>query len=192
MFLYYVARTRSVIVHLGSLKNVKVISSDAFEVGELDDVRYDPFDWNVVGLKVISKKPSFKIGGGTAVMILPERPILNDVMLLSQPIEKIRSLSVPDNNNISVLSSMMSVKVVTKDNELVGTVRDIMIDTEHWTVVSIVVRLDRHAMEMMDLKKWPLSKINVEIRKDIILSTTDMVHLSENISGVRDNMTLLE
>jgi len=182
------------IIPLVSFKDIQLISSDAFVVGELDDVHYDPFGWNVVGLKVISKKSSM-LGGGmgkTAVMILPDKFVLNDVMLLSQTMERIRDSAVPDNKNISLLMPMLSSKVVTKDSISVGTVQDVVIDTAEWKVKSIIVRLERDAIDAMGLKKGLFSKINVEIRTNLILSTTDMVHLNEEMSGVKDNMTVLE
>jgi len=182
------------IVPLVSLKDVQIISSDAFEVGELNDVHYDPFDWNVIGLRVISKRSS-KLAGGigkTAVMILPDKFALNDVMLLNQTMERIRDSAVPDNKNISLLMPMLSAKVVTKDSLSVGTVQDVVIDTAEWKVRSIIVRLERDAMDAMGLKKGLFSKINVEIRTNLILSTTDMIHLSEPMDGVKDNMTILE
>jgi len=182
------------IVPLVSLKDVQIISADAFEVGELDDVRYDPFDWNVIGLRVISKRSS-KLAGGfgkTAVMILPDKFVMNDVMLLNQTIEKIRGSAVPDNKNISLLMPMLSAKVVTKDGASVGTVQDVIIDTTEWKVRSVIVKLERDAIDAMGLKKGLFSKINVEIRANLILSTADMVHLNEPMAGVRDNMTILE
>jgi len=182
------------IVPLVSLKNVQIISADAFEVGNLDDVRYDPFDWNVKGLRVTSKRSS-KLGGGigkTAVMILPDKFVLNDVILLNQTMERVRESAVPDNRNISLLFPILSARVVTRDNISVGTVQDIVIDTAEWKVKSIVVRLERDAMDAMGLKKGLFSKINVEIRTNLIISTTDMVHLNEEMDGVKDNMTILD
>jgi sporulation protein YlmC with PRC-barrel domain len=183
------------IVPLVSLKDVQIISSDAFEVGKLDDVRYDPFDWNVIGLKVISKKSSIRLAGGigkTSVLILPEKFVMNDVLLLNQPMERIRDSAAPDNTNISSLMSMVQAKVVTRDSISVGTVQDVMIDTLDWKVTSIIVRLDRNAIDAMGMKKWLFSKINVEIKTNLIISTTDMIHLNEQMEGVKDNMTILE
>ncbi|MCL2890683.1 MAG: PRC-barrel domain-containing protein [Methanomassiliicoccaceae archaeon] len=182
------------IVPLVSLKDVQLISADAFEIGELDDVRYDPFDWNIIGLRVISKRSS-KLAGGfgkTAVMILPDKFVMNDVMLMNQTIEKIRESAVPDNKNISLLMSMLSSKVVTNDGASVGTVQDVIIDTAEWKVRSVIVKLERDAMDAMGLKKGLFSKINVEIRTNLIISTSDMVHLNVPMAGVKDNMTVLE
>jgi len=182
-------------IPLESLKDILMISSDAYEVGEVTDVRYDPFEWDVVGLKVKSKKASSKLSAGlgkTTVLILPEKFVLNDVILLSQPIEKIKDSIVPDNNNIASLSSLVSSKVVTRDNALVGTITTIMIDTVEWKVLSIVVRLDKSAIDAMKMKKGLFSKINVEISVDQILSSAEMVHLKEQMDGVRNNMTVLE
>jgi sporulation protein YlmC with PRC-barrel domain len=99
---------------------------------------------------------------------------------------------IPDNNNISSLSTMVSAKVVTRDNALVGTVTTVLIDPDSWNVVSIVVRLDKTAIEAMKMKKGLFEKINVEIMTDIILTAADMIHLDEHMEGVKEKMTVLE
>ena len=183
-------------VPLESFKNIKMISADAYEVGEITDVRYDPFEWNVAGLKVKVKRSSAKIAAGhsrSTVLILPEKFILCDVLLLSQPIERIKEDIRPDNDNISSLTSLESAKVVTRDNVLVGNVTAIMIDTENWKVPSIAVRLDKGAIEAMNMKKGFFSKINAEIGTDAILSSLDgMIHLTEHMDGLRNSMKILE
>jgi len=125
-------------------------------------------------------------------MILPDKFVMNDVMLMNQTIEKIRESAVPDNKNISLLMSMLSSKVVTNDGASVGTVQDVIIDTAEWKVRSVIVKLERDAMDAMGLKKGLFSKINVEIRTNLIISTSDMVHLNVPMAGVKDNMTVLE
>ncbi|MDR0198796.1 MAG: PRC-barrel domain-containing protein [Methanomassiliicoccaceae archaeon] len=172
----------------------QIVSSDAYVIGEITDVRYDPFEWKVAGLKVKTKRSEkLAAGHGKAnVLILPERFVLNDVMLLGQPIDRVKDSVVPDNSNISSLSSLISAKVVTRDNALVGTVTAAMIDTDNWKVASIIVRLDKTAIEAMKMKKGLFAKINAEIRTDLILSSKDMVHLNEQMNGVRENMTVLD
>jgi len=182
-------------IPLESLKDIQMISSDAYEIGQITDVRYDPFEWDVIGLRVKVKKSSGKLAAGfgkTTVLILPRKFVLNDVMLLDQPIERIKDSVIPDNDNISSLSTLISAKVVTRDNAHVGTVTTVMIDPDDWKVLSVIVRLDKGAIEAMRMKKGLFAKISVEIRADMILSSADMVHLNENMDGVRDNMTILE
>jgi len=182
-------------VPLEMFKDIQMISSDAYDVGEVTDIRYDPFEWNVVGLKIKTKRSSAKLAAGTSkttLLILPEKFVMNDVILLSQPIEGLKDSVVPDNSNISSLSSLVSMKVVTKDNALVGTVTTVMIDPDNWKVLSIVVRLDKAAIEAMNMKKGFFSKLNAEIGVDQILSSADMVHLKEPMNSVRQSMTILE
>jgi len=182
-------------VPLEALRDIKMITSDAYEVGEITDVRYDPMEWNVIGLRVNTKRSSEKLAAGFGkanVMILPDKFVLRDVMLLSVPMEKVKDSVVPDNNNISLLSSIISAKVVTKDNALVGNVTTAMIDTDTWNITSIVIRLDKAAIEAMGMKKGLFSKINAEIGTDMIFSSADMVHLNEMMDGVRGKMTVLE
>jgi sporulation protein YlmC with PRC-barrel domain len=182
-------------IPLEVLKDTLIVSSDAYEVGEITDVRYDPFEWNVVGLRVKAKRSSMKLAAGHGkanILIRPHKFVMNDVMILSQTIERLKESIVPDNNNISSLSSLISAKVVTRDNLLVGTLTTVMINTDDWSVPSIVVRLDKSAIDAMKMKKGLFFKINAEIGTDKILSAADMVHLSEHMDGVRESMTVLE
>jgi len=181
-------------ITLESLVGVQMISADAYDIGEITDVRYDPFEWNILGLKIKSKR-SDKLAAGTGkgnFLIRPDKFVMNDVMLLSQPVDRLKDSVVPDNPNISSLSVLMSSKVVTKDNLLVGTITTAMIDAETWKVKSVIVRLDKTAIEAMKMKKGLFAKINVEIRTELILSSKDMVHLSEPMESLRGNITVIE
>ncbi|MDR0198331.1 MAG: hypothetical protein LBI08_01130 [Methanomassiliicoccaceae archaeon] len=179
---------------LESLLGKQIVSADAYDVGEITDVRYDPFEWDVVGLKIRTKRPDkLAAGFGKAnLLIRPERFILNDVMLLAQPIDRLKDSVVPDNNNISSLSSLASMKVVTKDNALLGTVVTLTVDTDAWKVRAITVRLDKTAIEALKMKKGLFAKITAEIPTSIILSSKDMIHLKEPMDRVREHMTILD
>ena len=181
-------------VNLESLNGVPMITSDAFELGVITDIRYDPFDWTVKGLKVRSNRSSkLSAGIGKSVfLILPDDFVLNDVMIIDRPIDKMKDSVVPDNANIPSIMSLLNAKVITRDNALVGTVTTAMINTDSWKVSSLVVRLDKTAIEAMKMKKGLFSKISVEISTDLILSSADMVHLDEHMEGVREKMTVLE
>jgi len=182
-------------VRLEILRNIKMISSDAYEIGEVTDLRYDPFEWRVIGLKVNVKKSSMKLAAGhgkTNVLILPRTFVMNDVLLLDEAIDEIKDLTAPDNSNMASLSSMVNSKVVTKDNALIGTVLTVMIDPNDWKVLSIVVRLDKTAIESMRMRKGLFTKINVDITTDMIMSSTEMIHLDETMDGVREKMTIVD
>ncbi|MCL2143597.1 MAG: hypothetical protein FWH44_05000 [Methanomassiliicoccaceae archaeon] len=177
-----------------SLVGKQMISSDAYDVGEIIDVRYDPFEWNVAGLKIKTKR-SEKLAAGIGkgnMMILPKNFVMNDVILLNAGIDKLKDMASPDNNNIPLLSSLRSAKVVSRDNAMVGVATDVVIDTDIWKVVSIAVRLDKTAIEAMGMKKGLFSKINAGIPADMILASKEMIHLSEGMDGIRERMTILE
>ena len=181
-------------ITLESLNGTLMITSDAFELGTITDIRYDPFDWTVKGLKVKSNRSSkLSAGIGKSVfLILPDDFVLNDVMIIDRPIDKVKDMIAPDNANIPSVMSLIDAKVVTRDNALVGTVITAMISTDSWKISSLTVRLDKTAIEAMKMKKGLFSKINVEISTDMVLSSADMVHLDEHMEGVREKMTVLE
>ena len=172
----------------------QMITSDAYDVGEITDIRYDPFEWNVVGLRFKTKRgKELAAGFGKAnLLILPPKFALNDVMIINTPLGSVKEMVIPDNDNISSLSAVIGQKVVTRDNLLVGNVVTVMVDTEAWKVNTFIVRLDKTAIEAMGMKKGLFAKIIVEIRTGLILSSKDMVHLNEPMGGLRDNITVID
>ena len=181
---------------LDMIQGAVMITSDAYEIGEITDVRYDPFEWRVVGLRVKpTKKASVKLAAGfgkSAILILPRTFVLNDVLLLSQPIERLKDLTVPDNNNISSLSTLVNKKVVSRDSQQVGITTTVMVDPDAWKVSSIVVQLDKAATEAMGMKKGLFSKISVGISAEMILPCADMIHLNAPIAELTGRVTILE
>jgi sporulation protein YlmC with PRC-barrel domain len=168
-------------IALDELKGKEVISSDAYLLGNVQDVRYDPVSWDVLGLKVKSNKDVSKIiSAGSARSMILVRPgdyAINDVILFRDTLEDSKDRISADNDNVSSLSFIIGKKIVSSDGLLVGIVSDVLLEMEQWSVQSVKVKLDKGAYEPLGLKKGIFSKTASGI-------------LVTHISAVTDNMSL--
>jgi sporulation protein YlmC with PRC-barrel domain len=194
ILLFFYCITQRMAITFDSVIGKQMITSDAYDIGDITDMRYDPFEWNGIGLRFKSKR-SEKLAAGFGkanVLILPGKFELNDVMIIAPVLARVKDLAIADNDNMSSLSAVMDSKVVTKDNLLVGTVTNVLIDPSLWKVSSFIVRLDKTAIEAMGMKKGLFAKIIVEVRTDIILSSKDMVHLNEPMANLRERLMVID
>ncbi|MFA6709764.1 MAG: hypothetical protein WC067_00225 [Candidatus Methanomethylophilaceae archaeon] len=177
---------------LDSVIGLHVISQDAFDVGEIEDLRYDPVTWDIVGFKVKSNKivaSMLNAGSGKSmIMIKPDHYIVNDVILFQDAIEEARSRISADNNNIPSLSYISGRKIVTSDNILLGSVDEIQFDSDRWSVVSFKVKLDKAACPLLGLKKGLFSKMAYGLLVRNIVSVSENVNLRLTMEELKDEL----
>lgn len=166
---------------LDELKGKEVISSDAYILGNVLDVRYDPVSWDIMGLKVKSNKDISRIisagSSKSMIMVGPGDYAVNDVILFRDTLEDSKDRISADNDNISSISFLSGKKIVTSDGLFVGTVSEVLLEMEHWTVQSVKVRLDKGAFEPLGVKKGLFSKTASGILVTHISAVTDNVSL---------------
>ena len=83
-----------------------------------------------------------------------------------------------------VLLSLIGMKVMSKENFLIGTIDSIQVDLDNWAVVSMKVKLDKVAYAPLEIKKGLLSK------KVSGLMMTDVAEIGENIQLSLDILTI--
>ena len=179
---------------LESLKKMQIISADAFYVGEVVDIRYDPANWNVIGIRAKTEKSAAKImaagSGKVLVQIKPKDYVINDVMLMQEHLEDLRGSVEQDTDNFPTLSFLEDKKVSSSEGLTLGTIQSVNIDVSLWSVPSISVRLDKGAYEMLGLKKGLLSKTVIVIHTEYIQTASDVVTLNQNISDLRNEIII--
>lgn len=181
---------------IGSL----VITSDAYVLGEVEGIRYDPLKWQGDYLLVAVKKGlEAHMGTGKSVfssskILIPMNLIqtINDVIILAHSLLDLKEFVKPDNINIPNLGQIIGKKVVTSENQNLGTVSDINMDVlDIWPVISISIRPDKEMIKILGLKKPMFSKtpaISLEICA--VSSVLDMLNLNLDMTGVKENMTV--
>lgn len=179
---------------LDELKGKEVISSDAYLLGNVQDVRYDPVSWDILGLKVKSNKEISRIiGAGSSrsmVMVGPGDYGINDVILLRDTLEGSKDRISADNDNISSISFLSGKKVVTSDGLFVGTVSEVLLEMEHWAVQSVKVKMDKGAFEPLGIKKGIFSKTASGILVTHISAVTDNISLYLSTNDLADVIVL--
>ncbi|MFA7622690.1 MAG: hypothetical protein WCX76_02920, partial [Candidatus Methanomethylophilaceae archaeon] len=115
---------------------------------------------------------------------------INDVILFRDTLEDSRDRISADNDNISSLSFLLGKKVVSSDGLLVGTVSDVLLEMERWSVQSVRVKLDKGAYEPLGLKKGIFSKTASGILVTHISAVTDNMSLYLTTSDLADHLTL--
>ena len=179
---------------LGSLKKMQIISADAYNVGEIVDIRYDPENWNVIGIKAKTEKSAAKVmaagSGRSLIQIKPRDYVINDVMLMHEYLADLRNIVEQDTDNFPTLSFMEDKKVSSSEGITLGVIQSVNIDVSLWNVPSVSVRLDKSAYEALGLKKGLLSKTVIVIHTEYIQTASDVVTLNQNIGDLRNEIII--
>lgn len=179
---------------LGSLYRMDVISSDAFKIGEIEDIRYDPSTWKVQSMKVRTEKGVAKelsVGSGRSmVSVEPGDYTINDVMLMPYALKDMESVISVDKESAPALSFFERKKVVSKENVVIGIVENVNVDVDMWAVLSISVKLDKGAFEPLGLKKGLLSKTVIVVRTEYIQAASEIIMLNQSVNDMRDEIVV--
>ncbi|MFA6679732.1 MAG: hypothetical protein WCR96_04495 [Candidatus Methanomethylophilaceae archaeon] len=177
---------------LDSINGMHIISQDAFDIGEIVDIRYDPTTWDIVGFKVKSNKSVAGLlnagSGKSMIMIKPDQYIINDVMLFQDTLEDARSRISADNGNIPSLSYITGKKIVTSDGILLGSVDEVLFDSDRWSVISLKVKLDKVACPLLGLKKGLFAKMAYGLLVRHIVSVSENVNLYLTMEELKDEL----
>ena len=170
------------------VKNLDVVTQDAYILGEVLDIRYEDLTWNIQGLKVKSESRISKminVGSGKSMILLqPGKYAVADVVLLPDPIDSARLKITADSNNYKSVDSTIGMKVHSSENVLVGTVDSIQVDLDNWTVVSMKVKVDKAAYAPLNIKKGLFGKKVSGLNMTDIAEITDVIRLNLDISAV--------
>ncbi len=177
-----------------SLKNMEVLSRDAYRLGVVQDIRYDPDDWVVEGLKVKCNKDASSIlrAGNAKSMILmkPHSYVMNDVMIISDNLEDSLPYISADTDTISAVSNLVDKKIVSADDIFIGTISDVFVDLDNWYVHSFRIKLDKNACDILGLKKGLFAKTISGVLTSYVRTMTEFVYLKLTADDLRDLVTL--
>ena len=175
-----------------NLKNLDVITQDAYILGEILDVRYEDLTWNIQGLKVKSQSKVSKminVGSGKSMLLLqPGKYAINDVLVLPDVLDGVRNRVTADNNNFKSVADTLGMKVMSSENVLIGTVDSVQMDLDNWNVVSFKVKLDKGAYAPLEIKKGLLGKKVSGLLMTDISEIADTIKLSLNLAEVKSQV----
>ena len=180
---------------LNSMRGLELVTADAFKIGIVNDLRYDLSRWKVSSLRIKTEKGISKIipslGSGRSMVKMCTRDfIINDVILMEEKVAELESFIEPDTDNALVLSALDGMSVVSKDGVELGTVYDVNVDTDMWTIPTISVKLDKTGFEPLGLRKGLLSKTVISIRTEYIETLTSLIMLNQNAAELKDDIVV--
>ncbi len=173
----------------------KVITDDAYILGQITDYSCETVGWNIIGLRVkteASVAPMLNIGSGKSLILLQTGDFrMKDVVLLDDALESVRSKITPDEPDRITVNKMLGMKVFASDGLLVGTIDNLEIDHTKWKILSMNIKLDKAAHQALDIKKILFGKKISGILMSQIDGIKDSVILSLDTKGVRNQMVVL-
>ncbi len=173
----------------------KVITDDAYILGDIMDYSCETVGWNIIGLRIktnSSVAPMLNIGSGKSLILLqPGDFRMNDVVLLDDTVDSVRSKITPDEPNRITVKGIIGMKVYASDGLLVGTVESLDIDHVKWEVISMNIKLDKGAHQALEVKKMLFGKKISGIMMSQIDGIKDSVILSLDTAGIKDQMIVL-
>ena len=182
---------------LEELLRLRIISQDAYEVGEVLDLRFNLSTWAVEGFRVrCTKDVSNIIGAGSSKsMILVKPPCFqkHDVILIPDTVEESRAYIRADSEALELVSTIDGKRVYTADQQVLGVVEVTNIDVGDWTIHSFIIRLDKTAHELLGIKKGLgfMTKSVSGINVGNVATIAENMSLNLTIDQVRDVVTVV-
>lgn len=168
---------------------MNVVSGDAYIVGDIVDMRYDPVTWVLEGLKVrCTKTTSNLIGAGTGksmILLGPAELIVNDVVLLPENLEDAKPYIRADTDALSSVAYLYGRKVVSSDGMILGTMESVMVDLDSWTIHSFKLKVDKAACQVLGIKKGIFAKTVTGLVTANVSTVTENVNLNITAEQVR-------
>lgn len=175
---------------------IDVISQDAYRVGRIEGVRYDPQDYTISGLVVKCEKDvSNIIGAGSSksrILMKPDNFEIRDVLLLGETVEDAKSYIKADVDALSSVDKLLSLQVYTNDEKVLGTVKAVNLDLDGWYIHSFTIKLDKEAHAPLGLKKVLFAKEISGIMVDHVSTVSEKMVLTLKMDEVKDVMQLSE
>ena len=177
----------------GSIVNsIDVISQDARIVGRIQEVRYDPHDYTIIGMAVkCERNISNDIGAGSSksrILIKPERFELYDVLLLADTVEDAKAYIQPDMDTMSAVKGFIGRDVITSEHAKLGVIKAVYLDLDGWFIDSFLIKLDKDAQTALGLKKLMGTKSIRGVKADHISVMADNIQLSITMDEVKQIM----
>lgn len=77
-----------------------------------------------------------------------------------------------------------SRNVITTDGRMIGTLTGAWMDTNNWTITSLVVELEKEVVEALNVKKPLLRTAKVSIPTSAVLNVADVVQLNTDVANL--------
>ncbi|GEM_PF-1231013 len=165
------------------MKGKDILSNDGRLMGKVEDLTYDA-DYaprNLIAKmnkEVIEElgedKPllsSLKLG-----IEVEHVKAFSDKVVLHEPLDELHAhfLEVTDED---MITGIIGKNISGSHGRDVGKIKDVLIDTDHWGMPSLLVKINKDILEVLDVDKPLLSKTKLAISMSHVDSVGDIVIL---------------
>lgn len=173
---------------------LEIISSDARVVGTVEGVGIDISGWRIMALRVglrrgleesLGRRRHFfsveKVYVSTA-----EVDTVSDTVILRKPISSVSEVIYPDDTSLVSAGALMGMRVICCNAHYIGMVDNLVFDPEkEWSVPYLQVKLDREAVESLNIRHPFLAAPVTVVRTSDIRAMGDMVMLDITLEELR-------
>lgn len=183
------------LMDINSLRDLEMITQDAYILGKVVDLRFDNLTWKIQGFCVKSGKgisKFIKTGlGRSIILVKPCSCTIREVVLLSDVLNNVKSFISADIDMFMTFKMINGMKVISKENIHIGTVETISLDLKKWSVVSLKIKLNRIAYEFLGIKKGFFgSKTASGILMTDIGKISDVIKLTLDIKAIKNQIII--
>jgi len=172
------------------LKGKKVIGTEGYILGEMNDLYVDFSTWQANAFYVVLSDMSaaeldFRKPFLRRIMVcLPTKLIesVGDVITLTEPIRNLKDVAEKEMNVNPV--KIEGKKVVSEKGYTVGEVEALDVDTSDWHVTGLQVALNDEAATELGFKRPILSKVAVIIPSSTVEEIGNFVTLDKSIENL--------
>ncbi len=178
------------------LKTKEVLSKDGTYVGSVDGVIINS-SWDVKSLALkIDKDVSEDVGQPKPLLFSHKMDIgiehidkLGDKVLLKDMLSDLQHYLKAHNESYEA-GRFRGMEVVDKEGRLLGKVEDILLECKEtcsdWKIPSLLLKIDRDMMSILDLKKGFLSAPLISLSMEHVKYVGDVVMLDTSAKGLDD------
>jgi sporulation protein YlmC with PRC-barrel domain len=174
---------------------LEVISADARVVGIVEGIGIDVDEWTIPALRIALKKGVEEAIGvkkplfSSAKLYLKTSGVesISDTITLNADLTAVKSLGVEEGMVLMTAADVVGKRVICKKARQIGVADNIVFTPDReWKVPYIEVKLDKDAVDDLNVKKPLLSSPTVRMQTPDVKTIGDMIMLKIDIDELRD------
>jgi sporulation protein YlmC with PRC-barrel domain len=183
---------------LEEIIGLEVISSDARVLGTVEGVMIDPTGWKVRALKVGLRRGLEEMLGhkrryftvDKAFIQTEEIDSVSDAIILRKPLSSVPEIFVSEENEGTPAGALLGKRVICCNARFVGNVDNLLIDPmKEWTIPYIQVKLERDALDQLNLQRSLMTSSLLSMRTADIRSIGDMVIMAVTMDDIKSQLS---
>ncbi|MDH7509202.1 MAG: hypothetical protein QHH00_07390 [Methanomassiliicoccales archaeon] len=174
---------------------LEIVSSDARIVGMVEGVALDVENWVIPALRIGVKKGIEETIGvkkplfSTAKILVKTDSVdsVSDTITLKIPVSEVKDAVVEEGAVLMTAADIVGKRVICRKARQIGFADNIIfVPEKNWKVPFIEVRLDKDAIDLLNVKKPLLATPLIKVQTDDIKTIGDMIMLKIDADELRD------